>query len=382
MKITSKKIGGQRVYSVRGYLGSFTDRNGKQHAKNYHKGNFNSSEAAKFSFIQAQAAFQKQKEKAPVIINQRPTFSEVYQIWLQTYRLGVKESSLNRVIGIFKHHILPSLGSQAIDTISWQQCQQAVLTWRKHVVAFNKLSQYAALVFRTAQKMGVIDTNPMKLVDLPPREKDKKPDNYWTADELGHFLTAVDQQDQIDGIVERGALFYLLATTGMRKGEALALKWSDLDFLRRTVTINKTVTRKLDNSEGIDTPKTVNSNRTLSLEPLAISHLKVFRASMPVIPMTDSLVFTSSRDPQRKKPMSLMTPNHWLETIITDSGLPRITVHGLRHTFASIQIASGIEPKALQLQLGHSDIKVTLNVYTHMNQKQVAANVREIGDVI
>lgn len=168
----------------------------------------------------------------------------------------------------------------------------------------------------------------------------------------------------------------------MRKGEALALKWSDLDFLRRTVTINKTVTRKLDNSEGIDTPKTVNSNRTLALEPLAISHLKAFRASMPVIPMTDSLVFTSSRDPQHKKPMSLMTPNHWLESIVKDSGLPRITVHGLRHTFASIQIASGIEPKALQLQLGHSDIKVTLNVYTHMNQKQVAANVREIGDVI
>lgn len=63
-----------------------------------------------------------------------------------------------------------------------------------------------------------------------------------------------------------------------------------------------------------------------------------------------------------------MTPNHWLKTLIEETGLPRITVHGLRRTFASIQIASGIEPKALQLQLGHSDIKVTLNVYTHMKK--------------
>ncbi|MGA3453615.1 phage integrase central domain-containing protein, partial [Lactiplantibacillus pentosus] len=125
-----------------------------------------SSKAAKLAFDRAKVEFDQRKNN-PAAIMDNPTFDEVYEVWLKTYKLGVKESTLNRVEGIFKHHIMPSFGGMRINTITWQKCQEEALKWRESVKQFNKLSQYAALVFRTAQKMGVITTNPMKLVDVP-----------------------------------------------------------------------------------------------------------------------------------------------------------------------------------------------------------------------
>lgn len=109
MKITHKIIGSKRVYDVRGYLGKYTDINGNTKTKTYHHGGFSSSKAAKLAFDRAKVEFDQRKNN-PAAIMDNPTFDEVYEVWLKTYKLGVKESTLNRVEGIFKHHIMPSFG--------------------------------------------------------------------------------------------------------------------------------------------------------------------------------------------------------------------------------------------------------------------------------
>ena len=381
MKIKSYNSKGKTYYEVSGYLGVIELPTGETKRKNFHKRGFSTSKEATLAYSRAQLKFDDDK-KHGIQISENPTFEDVYAIWLESYKLGVKESSLNRVEGLFKHHITPSLGKRHINTITWQQCQQAVLTWRKEVKAFNKLVQYASLVFRTAQKMGVITTNPMKLVDIREDRENASPQtkskNYWTSKQLATFLSTVVHEDNLRNDYQRSALFYLLATTGMRKGEALALTWQDVDLVNDTVTINKTTTRALDNTQTVGTPKTVNAYRTLSLEPDTVIYLKKYRQRMTVIPLANTRVFHS----QKGGPMSLMTPNHWLETALKNTELHRITVHGLRHTFASIQVLNGINVKALQLQMGHSDIKITLNIYTHFSEKQVAAQVIRISDVI
>lgn len=392
MKITSRVIKGKTVYDLTGYLGTATDVYGQEHSKTFHRRGFDSRKSALLAFSHAQADFDRAKKKG-IQVETRPKFVDVYAIWLATYRLGVKESTLNRVEGIFKHHILPSLGDKYIDEITWQICQKAVLDWRKVVKQFNKLSQYAALVFRTAQKMGVIVANPMKLVDIPEPvnsvAEDKGPTNYWSSEELSVFLKTVDRNDQYESRFDRGALFYLLATTGMRKGEALALTWGDLNLTEGFVTINKTTTRTEHNHQTVGTPKTRNAYRTLSLDPMTIDHLKKYRSKLAVIPLASHRVFLSSRTGNL---MSLMTPNHWMNQIVDqinaerlkmhETPLRKITVHGLRHTFTSIQVLHQINVKALQLQLGHSDIKITLNVYAHMSAHKVAENVYRISDII
>jgi len=380
MKITVKRSKGNRVYEVTGYLGKYQDLNGITHTKCFHQSGFESSKLARIAFERAKAHFEKHYADA-TMIEEHPTFDSVYHIWLETYRLGVKESTLNRVLGIFKHHITPSLGSLPIDEINWQQCQQAALTWRKQVKQFNKLVQYAGLVFRTAQRMGVIDTNPMKLVDIPKLPATTlKPRNFWTAGELTTFLKAVDMTDSMPQHerYDRVAFFYLLATTGMRKGEAIALTWNDLDFERGTVKIDKTISRTIDNHQTVSTPKTANAYRTLKLDALTISRLKAYRQHFKVIPSASSAVFRNRKGNR----LSLMTPNHWLSTFIEQTGLPTINVHGLRHTFASIQVANNINVKALQMQLGHSDIKITLNIYAHLSQEELSAKVFDVGNIL
>ncbi|WP_423348492.1 tyrosine-type recombinase/integrase [Lactiplantibacillus plantarum] len=383
MKVIMEKNGSNRKYRVTGYLGTYTSDDGDKKQVNFNRGGFSSVEAAKLAFNRAKNSLQRRTDIDTNKVIQRQTFEDVYHIWLSTYRLGVKESTLNRVIGVFKHHILPSLGNRYIDTITWQQCQQAALEWRKKVKQFNKLAQYAALVFRTAEKMDLITRNPMKLVDVPANgsnhDKDTF-DNFWTSDQLSKFLSTIDRTDIKANIprYDRSALFYLLATTGIRKGECLALAWSDLDLTHGTVSINKTVSRSIDNRQIITTPKTRNAYRTLALDQLTISRLKSYRKSLVLIPRATDLVFKNHNGGI----LSVMTPNHWLEKFIDKAELPRITVHGLRHTFASIQVANNINVKALQMQMGHSDIKITLNIYAHLTRKQLSAQVFSISDAL
>jgi len=116
----------------------------------------------------------------------------------------------------------------------------------------------------------------------------------------------------------------------------------------------------------------------LSLDKVTIQHLKDYRKHLTIIPNIDGLVFVNHNG----KMLSTMTPNHWLNTLLKITKLPYITVHGFRHTFASIQVANNINPKALQLQLGHGDISVTLDTYTHFTQEELTAQVYSISKVI
>lgn len=374
MKITSKKVGGKRVYEVTGYLGVFIDETtGKKKQKNFHRKGLPSSQAAKDAFHEAKNKFQN-----PTAVSEALTYRDIYEIWLATYRQGVKASTLNRVLGVFKHHILPSMGNWPIADINWQTCQRVALEWREQVATYRKVGGYASLVFRTAQKMGLIPSNPMLLVDYPAKKSAaKKSDNFWTADQLSEFLHTVSKIDA-GKRYDRMALFYLLATTGMRKGECLALTWGDVNFTTGTVTISKTVTRDVDNNRLIGTPKTKNAYRTISLDSSAAIQLKNYQRNLTAIPSASDLIFHN----QEGFIMSLMKPNHWMEAIIKKTDLPRITVHGLRHTFASIQSADNVNAKAVQLQLGHSDIETTLNIYTHLTPDELSSKLVSISDVI
>lgn len=328
-----KIVKGQLVYEVRGYLGSYTDTNGKIKQKTFHKC-FSSSNEAKTAFSKSKRDFEKQSNQLSVgNFNSHPTFKVVYESWLQIYKEGVKESSLNRVKIIFEQHVLPSFGDKRIDKITWQDCQSAVLDWKKQVKFYNKFASYSSLIFKRAVKLGYIAQNPMDLVDVP-----KIPNgilasgnhNYWSLEQLRIFLLAVYHEDN-GKRYERLALFYLLATTGMRKGEALALTWFDINDVQQSVSISKIITRKEDNTQAIGTPKTKNAFRTLSLDKPTLRALHDYKIHLPQLPHNNELIFKN----QSGDMMSLMTPNHWLNHFIKVTVLPRITVHGLRHTFNS-----------------------------------------------
>ncbi|MCI1921769.1 MAG: site-specific integrase [Liquorilactobacillus nagelii] len=302
------------------------------------------------------------------------TYLKVYEYFIKSYRNTVKESTLNRVLGLFKYHVLPALGNYPIKDITTPICQEIVNKWSNNLKDFRKVKNYAGLVFKEAKRLKIIYDNPMDLVILPKPVKkigSEKFENFWDRNELKKFFECLDEEYSSKNY-KAIALFRLLAFTGMRKGEALALQWSDLNFLQKTLSINKTVTRAIDNKMVVGTPKTEHSIRVLDLDAKTLTVLKrwkqVQRKELLILGYNsdsqNQLVFTNYYN----RLLSTTKPNKWLDHIIKKYDLKHIGVHGFRHTFASIAFESGATIKQVQVQLGHADVQTTLNVYSHVSK--------------
>lgn len=181
--------------------------------------------------------------------------------------------------------------------------------------------------------------------------------------------------------------------TGARKGEALALTIKYFDAKNKTIRIDKTVSRSLDNRQIIGKTKTTNGKRLLYLDDkttniisqwLSVEREELLTLGININDNDHQLLFPNSRN----ELLSLMKPNTWLENIISkynrthDGQLNRITPHGLRHTMATLLSQSGATVKQVQLQLGDSDIETVLNTYTHLDEKLKMKTPTLINDVL
>ena len=315
-------------------------------------------------------------------------FSEIYSYFIKSYKNTVKESTLNRVLGIFKHHINPIFGSREIKKITVPMCQEAVNKWSKELKSFDKVKDYASLVFKEAKRLKIIYDNPMELVIMPHLNKDtveQENDNYWDKEQVQQFLKCLNIE--YAGRNEKAIAFFRLALfTGARKGELLALTTSDIDFDNSTLKINKTVSRSVDNTPIISTPKTKRSIRTIGLDKETNLIMKKWiielRKEMLVLGYNadtpNQLLFPNTKNSL----LSLTKTNKWLDHICSKYDLKRITVHGIRHTTCSLLLEGGASIKEVQLQLGHSDASQILNVYWHMSNLSRKNTINKMANLV
>jgi len=325
------------------------------------------------------------------------TYKQVYEFFIKSYENTVKENTLNRVLGLFKHHIIPSLGKYKIKKITTPMCQEAVNTWSKELSSFKMIKDYANLVFKEAKRLKIIYDNPMELIIMPKKMSnigDEKLTNFWTMDETALFFGQLNKT-YADHNHKAVAMFRLSFFTGMRKGELLALQISDLDLDNKTVSINKTVSRAVDSTPIITTPKTKTSIRTIGLDDTTCDvmsqWIKELRSEML------SLGYNIDSDPNQllfpntnNELLSLTKINKWLQFIIDaynkdkddDEKLKRINIHGIRHTACSLMLESGSSIKAVQLQLGHSDTSQIMKVYWHISNKTQLNTVNKLAKFV
>lgn len=315
-------------------------------------------------------------------------YFEVYDYFIKSYKDTVKESTLNRVLGLFKHHVLPELGNYPIKEISVPQCQNAVNNWADKLTDVAKVKAYASQVFKQAKKLGFIYDNPMDNVTIPKNHKKTaqvdangrhhtkrfdKDNNFYDKKELLTFLDCLTKeyaQTNEKALV----LLYTLALTGMRKGEALALYWPDIDLKQGTINITKSVTRTVDNKMIVgDTAKTATSIRKIGIDNKTLTLLKHWQKTqkkqLEILGLqyqgTNQLVFPN----EHNSLMSTSKPNKYLTRIIDKYQLKPIGVHGLRHTQASLLFESGANIKQVQERLGHKDVQTTLQIYAHVTKQ-------------
>jgi integrase len=178
------------------------------------------------------------------------------------------------------------------------------------------------------------------------------------------FAAARDYGDRVE------ALYILVLTTGLRRGELLGLKWSDADLERATLSVN----RSMDTMYGRaveKAPKRNSSRRTVALMPEAVAALRVHRKRQAEERLAAGSTWTE-RDlifPTRVgTPMSgTNLLKRSLRPLLSKAGLPPVTFHELRRTFATFHLASGERPKVIQEILGHSSIKTTMDTYSHVS---------------
>ena len=150
-------------------------------------------------------------------------------------------------------------------------------------------------------------------------------------------------------------LWVLLGTTGLRIGEALGLRWSDVDLRVGRVHVRRALQRQRGRGLVFVEPKSVTSRRCVELPRVAV--LKEQR-----LHVDGELVFPN-RDGE---PVEPGTVSDALKVALDRAGLPRIRVHDLRHTTATVLLEAGVHPKLVQHLLGHSTVALTLNTYSHV----------------
>jgi integrase len=218
--------------------------------------------------------------------------------------------------------------------------------------------------FRDAVRWGLLEKNPVEGCD-PPRQARNDVMRTWSLDELRAFLELTRDDEWAE-------LWLLLATTGMRRGEALGLRWSDVDLSTRAISIRQTIVL-VGHRPHIAEPKSARSRRVIVLDTKTADALDRIR---PNSTPRDFVFRAADRDPVHPAAVSRR-----FREIVDGSSLPRIRLHDLRHTYATLALQSGVHPKIVSERLGHSTIALTLDVYSHALptlQREAADRVAEL----
>lgn len=355
------KKNGEKAYMFKLYLG--IDQDTKKPIRTTRRG-FRTQREARLAIADLELNGLSKPESEPQMIH---TYEQIYNLWYEEYKTTVKASTLLKTERVFKNHILPAFGNKPIQDIKPMDAQNQMNIWHKKLVRASMVMNYAGLVFDYAIRMQLINMNPTKVIKKPVRKESVREDkdmNFYDKDELKKFMAALENNNNFRAFV----YFRLLAFTGMRKGESLALKWSDIDLEKQTLYINKAVSRSATGLY-IQTPKTSSSIRRISIDDKTVSILQEYKKESP-----DGLVFQS----EDGGILSPAKPRKWYLTAMKNlpDDFKQISIHGFRHTHASLLFEAGASIKDVQSRLGHSDIQTTMDVYTHVSKtaKEQLAN--------
>jgi integrase len=282
---------------------------------------------------------------------------------------------------IFRQHIAPTLGNIKLKDLRPDQIQALYNAKLKSGTSARSVIMIHAVLHRAlnhALKMGMIGRNP---VDAVTRPKFKRKEMKTLDENQVRSLLSAVRGTRFD------ATYYLEISTGLRLGELLGLKWSDLDWKNQNIHIQRQLQR-LPDGLAFSEPKTAKGRREIALGKAVIEKLRGHiaiqdqeRKDAGKLWLENDLIFASSIG----TPMDPSNLYHLFKKLLKDLGLPDLRFHDLRHTAATLMLKQGIHPKIVQERLGHSDISMTLNTYSHVlptMQDEAAEKMDEILNII
>lgn len=240
---------------------------------------------------------------------------------------------------------------------------------RKHLAGGTRRIVHAVLrqALSQAVKWRLLQVNPADAVSAP-RQDSAEMHPLENEAAVKAFIKATEGQ-------RLRAMFIVAVYSGARRGELCALTWKDVDFHHGRIVISKT-----SKAEGrIGKTKTRSSRRTIDLPPEAMKAMQDHRKRM----LTEGLAACPLVFPNENgKPLVGSTIHYVMQKVLTDSGLPPIRFHDLRHTHATLLLKAGVHPKVVQERLGHASIAITLDTYSHVLPSMQADVSEKLGRML
>jgi integrase len=289
-------------------------------------------------------------------------------------------------------HILPALGGRRV-----QELQPAMLNaFYRSLLNGGRVDGKGGLspktvrhihgiihkALRDAGRLGYVPRNVAEFADLPTRAANADTSapmelQVWSPDQLRAFLAGVAGD-------RMAAAWRLAAITGMRRGELLGLRWSDVDLDNERLAVRSTRVRA-GNIVVVSHTKTRAGTRVVDLDPGTVAALRTWRKEqmkerLAVGPRyADSgLVFTMPDG-------TAITPNRfsiWFRKHVKRLGLPRIRLHDVRHSYATAALAAGVPAKVVSERIGHANVGITLDTYSHVNPGMGRAAAAQVAALI
>lgn len=334
--------------------------------------------------------YKKQLSLGSLPSDDKLTLEQWYYTWLFDYRIkDLKPKSFEKYEGIYRNYIKDTqLGILKLKDLRATHLQKyyndLMDSNKKPTSTIKSLNTRLKPCLAEAEKQGYIQKNYCKLVTLPK-------DN--TTREI-KVLTPEQQKIFISDLVghELEMLFLTALSTGLRLGEILGLKWSDIDFNTGTLTVNRSLQRvtEIDRNGNRESkvieqlPKTKNSIRTIPIPKNILAKLKDYKVQQSKNKLQIGQLYTNNDYVFCDKlgyHLDDKKPNRNLKSILTKLGIDPLKFHGLRHTYATRLFEANVPPKTVQVLMGHYDISITLDIYTHVMEDTKLEAVEKLNDL-
>ena len=304
-------------------------------------------------------------------------FGEVLSLWLESNRIKVKKSTINKYKYMIEKHIQSRLGDKKVSAVTAPVINNFLFEKKN----FGRLDGNGGLAASYVKTMAIIIESSIKFAAAegfcrPLKSPILKPPSKKNEVKI-LSISAQRQIEQsvLDSIDATTAGVYIALYAGLRIGEVCALKWEDIDFQRQIIRVRRTVARvqkDADKSHGtaliIDAPKTRASIREIPISPLLL----------PILMQTKKISKSNYVTSTHSGFLSTRTFDYRYKKLLRESGVPTVNFHTFRHTFATRCIEVGMDIKSLSQILGHSSVSTTLNTYVHPSMDSIRAHIEKL----
>ena len=345
---------------------------------------FRTREQANIALTRLKSQLDRDQKVSPVKTYQGiKTFKDAYDEWLVIYKTTVKPTTYFDLTKKTARLLLPEFGDKDISKIAATYIQKYLVDLSQKYKEFHAISTVLRRVFKYAYKMGYTTHDEFVKVDVPKEQRSnhKLDDDLLTEDQLKTYLNFIHNEYSFENYV----YFTLLARTGMRRSEALALSWKDLKGNR--LHIHQTLSTGYRGETIIsETTKTKGSDRVIILDKKTLSLLNQHHLALNGKlakrheKNKDDLMFLSF---SKGKPQAHVSswPYGTLRRLQAKfPQLPKVDVPAFRHTYATLALKSGMSLLELQHQLGHSSYNTTLRYYAKYTNDQKEKAAEKMSD--